>query len=190
MEEATKVWPSQWPGVGSDSDVSPERSPGDGAAPAPEDNLSTEEKSQDRWFTEERGGEKVPKRLEIVNEAQITSGGPIKMRGNITLIDENGEVTHANHLTLCRCGGSRSKPLCDNRHVEIEFFDNGKISQASDCLPSLRPQTITVTAVKNGPLKFRGFLRVFNRKGQEYLSMRGALCRCGRSSKKPFCDCS
>jgi CDGSH-type Zn-finger protein len=190
MEDATKVWLSTWPGVGPDADDSSQQAPDSGAAVTPEDNQSLGEKRQDRWFLENRDGEKVPKKLEIVNEMQVTSGGPLKLRGNITLIDEDGGVTHANQLTLCRCGGSNSGPHCDNRHVELEFLDNGSIGQASDCLPAKRPQTVTVTCVKNGPLKFRGFMRIFNRKGQEYMAMQGALCRCGRSAKKPFCDCA
>lgn len=149
---------------------------------------STDEKALDRWFHEQRGTKRVPKRLDVANELLVTSGGPLKMTGNITLIDEDGSVTHANNLSLCRCGASKSKPFCDDQHLEVEFFDGGAISQLSDWMPVTRPQTITVTAVKNGPLKFRGYLRIFNKKGQECITMSGALCRCGKSSKKPFCD--
>jgi CDGSH-type Zn-finger protein len=147
------------------------------------------EKTLDRWFTEQRGSKRVPKRLDVPNEALVTSAGPLKITGNITLIDEDGEVSHANHLTLCRCGASNNKPVCDDRHLEIELFDMGNINQASECMPLNRPRTVTITAVKDGPLKFRGYLRVYNRKGQECTTMQGALCRCGRSTKKPFCDC-
>ena len=149
---------------------------------------STDEKALDRWFLEQRGSKRVPKRLDVANELQVVSGGPLKMTGNITLISEDGRVTHANNLTLCRCGASKSKPFCDDQHLEIEFFDGGSVSQLSDWMPVTRPQTITLTCVKNGPLKFRGYLRIFNKKGQECITMSGALCRCGKSSKKPFCD--
>jgi len=155
----------------------------------PVDEVSTDEKALDRWFREQKGNKRVPKRLDVPNEAMITSGGPLKITGNLTLIGEDGEVTHANHLTLCRCGGSRSKPICDDQHLDIEFLDMGSIQRASDCMPVVRPQTLTITCIKDGPLKYRGYLRVFNSKGQECLSMQGALCRCGKSTKKPFCDC-
>ena len=112
------------------------------------------------------------------------------MTGNIKLISEDGSVTHTNSLSLCRCGASKSKPFCDDQHLEIEFFDNGAVQQLSDWMPVTRPQTISVTIVENGPLKFRGYLRIHNKKGQECITMRGALCRCGKSSKKPFCDSS
>lgn len=190
MEDATKTWPYLRPGVGrqadpvSDSDIELE--------PNTEqvDLRSTGQKTLERWFLEERGGKRVPKRLDIANEVLVTSGGPLKMTGNITLIDESGHVTHANQMDLCRCGKSRNGPMCDNTHLDTEFLDKAAISQASDCLPLKRPQTVTITCVKDGPLKFRGYLRVFNRKGQECVTMQGLLCRCGKSSKKPFCDCA
>lgn len=193
MEDATKAYaksldwsdPDQLPiepETGSELD--------NPAVPGPEAEkpVSTDEKALDRWFLEQRGGKRVPKRLEVANELLVTSGGPLKMTGNITLIHENGSVTHANNLTLCRCGASKNKPFCDDQHLDIEFFDNGTISQLSDWMAVSRPQTITVTCVKNGPLKFRGYLRIFNKKGQECITINGALCRCGKSSKKPFCD--
>lgn len=189
MEDATKAWPHLRPGVGFETETSPQGE-GDSAAPtAPAEPQTVGQKRQDRWFLEERGGKKVPKRLEIANELRVSSGGPLYLTGNVTLIDEDGSVTHANHLTLCRCGSSRNKPICDESHVEIEFLDGGRIDRASDCMPLRRPQTVTITCVKDGPLKFRGYLRIHNSKGQECLTMQGALCRCGRSSRKPFCDC-
>ena len=149
---------------------------------------STDEKALDRWFLEQRGDKRVPKRLDVANELLVTSGGPLKMTGNITLINEDGGVTHSNSLSLCRCGASKNKPVCDDQHLEVEFFDGGAIGQLSDWMPVTRPQTVTVTCVKDGPLKFRGYLRIYNKKGQECITMSGALCRCGMSSKKPFCD--
>lgn len=197
MEDATKATAKNLFGVHPDADPYDLESAADSALELdPEaqqklldDQVPTDEKALDRWFREQRGTKRVPKRLELPNEALIASGGPIKITGNLTLINEDGEVTHANHLTLCRCGASRSKPVCDDQHLDVEFLDNGAIQRASDCMPVLRPQTLTITCIKDGPLKFRGFLRVYNRKGQESLSMQGLLCRCGKSTKKPFCDC-
>jgi CDGSH-type Zn-finger protein len=149
---------------------------------------STNDRTLDRWFHEQRGAKRVPKRLNVANELLVSSGGPLKMTGNITLIEEDGSVTHSNSLSLCRCGASKTKPLCDKQHLDMEFFDPGAISQLSDWMPVNRPQNITVTCVKNGPLKFRGYLRIHNKRGQECITVNGALCRCGKSSKKPFCE--
>jgi len=156
--------------------------------PAPQKQKSTDEKALDRWFREQRGKKRVLKRLDIPNEMLVTTGGPMKVTGNITLINEDGSVTHSNNLNLCRCGASNNKPLCDDQHLDIEFFDSGAITKVSDSMPVKRPQTITLTCVKNGPIKFRGYLRIYNNKGQECITMNGALCRCGKSSNKPFCD--
>ncbi|NND43868.1 MAG: CDGSH iron-sulfur domain-containing protein [Xanthomonadales bacterium] len=197
MEDATKATAKNLFGTHPDEDRRPGESGDAGASQTDaktaeqlrKDKVPTDEKALDRWFLEQRGGKRVPKRLDVPNEALVTSGGPLKITGNITLIGEDGGVTHANHLTLCRCGSSRTKPICDEQHLDVEFLDTGSIQQASDCMPVTRPQTLTITCVKDGPLKYRGFLRVYNRKGQECTSMQGALCRCGKSTKKPFCDC-
>ena len=197
MEDATKATAKSLYGVQPDSEFegpereglsAPQATPSIGDQPAADD-ISTDEKALDRWFREQRGNKRVPKRLDVPNEAMVSSGGPLKITGNLTMIGEDGEVTHANHLTLCRCGASRKKPLCDDQHLDVEFLDNGNIRQASDCMPVVRPQTLTLTCIKDGPLKYRGYLRVYNAKGHECLSMQGALCRCGKSTKKPFCDC-
>jgi len=170
----------------------PEPSPGpdtpDVSVPAPKTRESITKKALESWFSEQRGNKRIPKRLDVANELLVCNGGPLRMTGNITLIDEDGEVTQANNLNLCRCGSSKSKPVCDEKHLDVEFFDTGSIGQLSDWMMVKRPQTITVTCVKNGPLKFRGYLRIYNKKGQECITMSGALCRCGKSSKKPFCD--
>ena len=189
MEDALKVYarPREWLDSDPQSDNTITSPKWDKPA-APEEQESTDEKALDRWFREQRGTKRVPKRLDLPNELLVTNGGPLKMTGNITLIAEDGSVTHANHLSLCRCGASKNKPICDDQHLEVEFFDNGTVQRVSDWMPVNRPQTITVTCVENGPLKFRGYLRIYNKKGQECITMSGALCRCGKSSNKPFCD--
>ena len=191
MDDATKAYakPLSW----SDSDhhsSSPDLDNFTVPEPLAKKPESTKERSLDRWFQEQQGSKSVPKRLDVANELLVTNGGPLTMTGNIRLINEDGSVTNTNSLSLCRCGASKSKPFCDDQHLEIEFFDNGAVQQLSDWMPVTRPQTISVTVVENGPLKFRGYLRIHNKKGQECITMSGALCRCGKSSKKPFCDSS
>lgn len=149
---------------------------------------TTKERTLDRWFRERHGTPPLRK-LKKPNEALILNAGPLKFSGNITLIEEDGTVTHHNELTLCRCGASTHKPHCDDQHLDVDFFHNAAINGASECSVVHRPQRLTLKCVTDGPLLFRGYLRMHNRKGQEYTSLNGALCRCGRSAKKPFCDC-
>lgn len=193
MDDANKAYakPLSWSDSGhysSDSYISPDLDRSTVPEPAAKKPESTGEKALDRWFRKQRPIERAPKRLNITNELLVTAGGPLKMTGNITLIHEDGSVTHSNSLSLCRCGASNNKPFCDDQHLDIEFLDRGAVSQLSNWMPVDRPQAITVTCVKNGPLRFRGYLRTYNKKGQECITMHGALCRCGKSSQKPFCD--
>jgi len=153
-----------------------------------EENLTTSARALDRWFKERQKSQGAPRLLDVPNEALISNGGPIQLTGNLTLVREDGTVQYANHLALCRCGGSNSKPTCDGQHLEVEFLNPGKITQASDIPPSARPSKITISCIKDGPITFRGRLRLHNQFGQECVKMRGSLCRCGQSASKPFCD--
>jgi CDGSH-type Zn-finger protein len=142
----------------------------------------------DRWFRERQKGQTAPRMLEIPNEVMISNGGPLQVTGNITLVREDGSVEYANHLSLCRCGRSGSKPLCGGQHLDAEFLHSGKFSDVSEVHPSDRPSRITMSLIKDGPITFRGRLRLHNQFGQECTKMRGSLCRCGQSASKPFCD--
>ncbi|MEE8495685.1 MAG: CDGSH iron-sulfur domain-containing protein [Xanthomonadales bacterium] len=151
-------------------------------------NLTTSAKALDRWFRERQKNQGTPRLLKIPNEALVSNGGPLQITGNITLVHEDGRVQYANHLSLCRCGHSRSKPVCDDQHVDMEFFNSGKIFEVSEIAASSRPSKITLSCIKDGPITFRGRIRLHNQFGQECVKMRGSLCRCGQSASKPFCD--
>lgn len=155
---------------------------------AAQNNRTTSAKALDRWFTERQKNQGAPRLLEVPNEALVTNAGPLQLTGNITLVHEDGTVQYANHVTLCRCGWSGSKPVCNGQHLEKEFLNPGKISEASEIAASQRPSKITLSCVKDGPITFRGRLRLHNQFNQECVKMRGSLCRCGQSANKPFCD--
>jgi CDGSH-type Zn-finger protein len=52
------------------------------------------------------------------------------------------------------------------------------------------PSQTTITPYRDGPLLVRGPLRMTDQDGNEIeVGMKTvALCRCGRSQRKPFCD--
>jgi len=156
--------------------------------PAKSENLTNSAKALDRWFAERQKQQGPPRLLEIPNEALVTSAGPINITGNLTLVMEDGSVSYANHISLCRCGASKGKPHCDNHHLDVEFLNSGRILEASDVQHSERPAKITLSMIKDGPVTFRGRLRLHNNLGQECVKQRGSLCRCGHSASKPFCD--
>lgn len=158
------------------------------APPASSGQLSTTAKALDRWFKERQKQDEQPRLLEIPNEALVTSAGPLRITGNLTIVGEDGSVTYANHIDLCRCGKSRGKPHCDSQHLDAEFLHSGRMQEISDAPASDRPTKITLSCNKDGPVTFRGRMRLHNSMGQECTKIRGALCRCGQSTNKPFCD--
>ena len=56
--------------------------------------------------------------------------------------------------------------------------------------PAVEPQ-VTITVKNNGPYLVDGPVRLIDADGNEYQLAAGkkfSLCRCGASTKKPFCD--
>jgi CDGSH-type Zn-finger protein len=53
-------------------------------------------------------------------------------------------------------------------------------------------EPLTIRCRENGPLVIQGPVRIIDHLGQEFTLPVGkelvALCRCGNSQKKPFCD--
>jgi uncharacterized Fe-S cluster protein YjdI len=48
--------------------------------------------------------------------------GPLYVRGTITIRDaEGGVIAQGTRFALCRCGGSKNKPFCDNTHRRNGF---------------------------------------------------------------------
>lgn len=48
--------------------------------------------------------------------------GPLRVRGNLEIVSGTGRVVaRVTSATLCRCGGSATKPFCDGTHAKIGF---------------------------------------------------------------------
>ena len=55
----------------------------------------------------------------------VSPNGPYVVTGGPQLADTpRGEGASTEHLTLCRCGGSKNKPFCDGSHWYIKFRDD------------------------------------------------------------------
>ena len=53
---------------------------------------------------------------------EVRPNGPLFVRGAVKVVDAVGRViAEETRVALCRCGGSRNKPFCDNTHREIGF---------------------------------------------------------------------
>ena len=119
-----------------------------------------------------------------VNLVRVRENGPLAFHADLDL---SGETTF--RATLCRCGASRSKPYCDGSHVSEKFSATGEPASAESQPLAKRDGRVTVTAAKNGPLLVKGNLEVVTGTGRTILRTQStALCRCGGSSNKPYCD--
>jgi len=68
------------------------------------------------------GGEIIEPDLPV--EVAVTLDGPLWVTGNIPISRSDGETMETrNRVTLCRCGASAIKPLCDGAHKDIGFSD-------------------------------------------------------------------
>jgi CDGSH-type Zn-finger protein/uncharacterized Fe-S cluster protein YjdI len=125
------------------------------------------------------------------NTVTVVADGPLYLRGDLVFTGADGEELREARAALCRCGASSNKPWCDNSHQEAGFADPGA---AAD--PKLAPRedegergSLRIAAAANGPLLVEGPMELCAASGEQVATGRkGALCRCGASANKPFCD--
>jgi CDGSH-type Zn-finger protein len=61
---------------------------------------------------------------DLAHHVAVIPDGPLFVSGSIPITDaEETVIETRNRLTLCRCGGSANKPLCDGTHKKIGFQD-------------------------------------------------------------------
>ena len=54
----------------------------------------------------------------------MTADGPLWVTGGVPVTMSNGQPLEVrNRVTLCRCGQSKIKPLCDGSHYDAGFKD-------------------------------------------------------------------
>lgn len=128
------------------------------------------------------------------NRVQPEPDGPLYLRGNLEILGADGTLLlRDTRAALCRCGQSRNKPFCDNSHREADFADPGEVFEGGVKPGTGRPGEgpLRVTASADGPLIMDGPVTVRSADGRVALTGgRAALCRCGQSRNKPFCDSS
>ena len=120
----------------------------------------------------------------------VTTNGPLECRGEVEIVGPDGASLALHTETrLCRCGQSANNPYCDGSHDRTGFRD---ASAPEGAPPAVQPGSAGVVRVKlrhNGPLRVDGRFEVHHPvAGLIFAGEETALCRCGKSSKKPFCD--
>lgn len=123
------------------------------------------------------------------NTITVVYGGPLVLSGEL---DIEGAPEDAPGLkfraSLCRCGLSKNKPYCDNSHVSSDFKDYGAVGDTGSPLEETGGP-LKVTLMENGPLRLSGNVRIVAGSGRSaWQGTKTALCRCGLSKNKPFCD--
>lgn len=115
----------------------------------------------------------------------VAPNGPLYVRGELRLLGADGALIAAGpRMALCRCGQSRNKPFCDNSHRAAGFADAAVLP--AEGAPAEGPLTITASA--NGPLLLRGPFAISGASDATQHRDVAALCRCGGSHNRPFCD--
>jgi CDGSH-type Zn-finger protein/uncharacterized Fe-S cluster protein YjdI len=119
-----------------------------------------------------------------VNTARIWENGPLAFHGDLEI---NGERMF--RATLCRCGHSKTKPYCDHSHVDSHFVATGEPETKSAEPASSTGGALKIVPQTNGCLRIEGALEICVASGRTIArETKTWLCRCGHSSKKPFCD--
>ncbi len=126
------------------------------------------------------------------NSIMVRPDGPLicKADNDITLQDADEKVILKDkEFALCRCGLSANKPFCDGAHKKeavsaSQSFTDERAEDISDINGEL-----IITVKKNAMYSIKGPVTIFSRDGlSKTTRTKAALCRCGHSENKPFCD--
>ena len=120
------------------------------------------------------------------NTVTVVPDGPLYATGDLTIGLPDGTTLRETRAALCRCGDSKNKPFCDNTHLEEKFADPAQLGEDKLGTSEVRPG-LRIDAAPDGPLLVTGPLSIQGT-GDAQAGSKGALCRCGASGNKPYCD--
>lgn len=116
--------------------------------------------------------------------------GPVHVRGDLTVgVPGSDEPLRVARAAFCRCGESANKPFCDNAHIDAGF-EAGDLEELPERAVDQAPDAGGAVAnpLENGPLLVNGVVKFTDENGNAGWIANPALCRCGLSDNKPFCD--
>ena len=127
--------------------------------------------------------------LIMSNTVLVRANGPLILRGQIKVEDSAGNlITKDSEVFLCRCGQSANKPFCDGAHKSCGFHD--QVSFRDDKAEELVSEgELVISLRENAMLIAKGPMTIQSEDGSSLTTrLKAALCRCGQSNNKPFCD--
>lgn len=122
-----------------------------------------------------------------INTVRLWEHGPVEVHGDLEMPDGSRRTRAA----LCRCGASKSKPYCDNSHIDMKFKASSEPQSDPETADAPLPVAgvLKVAPQKDGPLMLDGPMEIIAASGRRIRTTeRAFLCRCGASANKPFCD--
>lgn len=125
------------------------------------------------------------------NRIKLQENGPVYFFGDLEVQDADGNtILQDTRFAMCRCGASENKPACDNSHKKLDWSAHVYADTSDmDELDEETQDMLLIKLMKNGPVLLEGTYTLESSKIGEVTSSKGiALCRCGGSSNKPFCD--
>ena len=123
------------------------------------------------------------------NSVVVANNGPLYLRGELAIDGADASMPGAAfRAALCRCGQSSNKPFCDGTHESAGFIDRGAVGDRGPGSDETGGP-LTVLRAANGPLLLSGNVEIVTASGRvAWKGRKCALCRCGGSKNKPFCD--
>ncbi len=127
--------------------------------------------------------------VEAENVVSVMYNGPLYVRGDLEVDGAAADMSGVRfRAALCRCGKSKNKPFCDNSHEAAGFKDYGAVGDSGDGFDA-PGGTLKIAKAPNGPLLLSGNFTLVAASGRQgWKGTKAALCRCGHSKNKPFCD--
>lgn len=123
------------------------------------------------------------------NTIVVSCNGPLFVRGDLDIEGAPEDMPGVrSRVALCRCGESRNPPFCDASHERMGFKDYGAVGETGTAVATAGGK-LHIKPLENGPLLITGNVVILSGSGRA--AWHGddvALCRCGHSQNKPFCD--
>jgi CDGSH-type Zn-finger protein/uncharacterized Fe-S cluster protein YjdI len=156
---------------------------------SPDEVVEVVERCPTGALTHRRKDAGVEESAPAANTVVVANNGPLYARGDLRIAGARDDMPGVRfRAALCRCGQSQRKPFCDGSHEAAEFRDQGAVGDRGEGFDA-PGGALEIKPFENGPLLLSGNVTLVTASGRPAWSGKGAaLCRCGESKNKPFCD--